>query len=382
MFKVVVEATPILPKPSGVGYHILSLLAALYELQEQENFQLGLSYQPSLKNWLKGNLSFPEVLADYPEIHLLPLPVRVLNIIARWPNNPVLGVLEQRFERPDIYHGTNYAVYPCRHSLNVLNLYDLTFLRYPQYVTAVVRTYRQRVQQCLEWTDLIITSAESSKQEIIEFLKIPEDKIWVTPLASRYSHSAPEKKHDPKPSSLSDAPYILFVSTLEPRKNVRTLIKAFNILKTSRKLDHQLVLVGQKGWQFGPIFDAIQASPWRDHIHHLGYLSDREVAACYSHADVFAYPSIYEGFGLPVLEAMTLGCPVVTSNTSSLPEVAGDAALLVTPTDAEELAAALERVIMDRSLRESLIEKGYRQASQFSWTRTAKLTLDAYRSIL
>jgi len=382
MFKVVVEATPILPKPSGVGYHILSLLAALYELQEQENFQLGLSYQPSLKNWLKGNLSVPQDLADYPEIHVLPLPVRVLNMIARWPNNPILEVLEQRFERPDIYHGTNYAVYPCRHSLNVLNLYDLTFLRYPQYVTAVVRTYRQRVQQCLEWTDLIITSAESSKQEIIEFLKIPEDKIWVTPLASRYSHSVPEKIRYPKPNSLSDAPYILFVSTLEPRKNVLTLIEAFTILKTSKKLDHQLVLVGQKGWQFGPIFDAIQSSPWRDHIHHLGYLSDREVAACYCHADVFAYPSIYEGFGLPVLEAMTLGCPVVTSTTSSLPEVAGDAALLVTPTDAEELAAALERIIIDRSLRQSLIDKGYRQASQFSWTRTAKLTLDAYRSIL
>jgi hypothetical protein len=117
MFKVVVEATPILPKPSGVGYHILSLLAALYELQEQENFQLGLSYQPSLKNWLKGNLSVPQVLADYPEIQLLPLPVRVLNMIARWPNNPILGALEQRFEGPDIYHGTNYAVYPCRQDL-------------------------------------------------------------------------------------------------------------------------------------------------------------------------------------------------------------------------------------------------------------------------
>jgi glycosyltransferase involved in cell wall biosynthesis len=143
-----------------------------------------------------------------------------------------------------------------------------------------------------------------------------------------------------------------------------------------------LVLVGQKGWQVGPVFEAIHSSPWRNHSHYLGYLSDHKVATYYSQADVFAYPSLYEGFGLPVLEAMTLGCPVVSSNTSSLPEVAGDAALLVNPHSVEELAGALERVISDRTLRQSLIEKGYQQAAKFSWTNTAKATLEAYRSIL
>ncbi|WP_263970717.1 glycosyltransferase family 4 protein [Leptolyngbya sp. KIOST-1] len=181
---------------------------------------------------------------------------------------------------------------------------------------------------------------------------------------------------------LGDRPYILFVSTLEPRKNVVRLIQAFDQLKTQHQINHQLVLVGQKGWQFEPIFEAIAASPWRHHIRHLDYLSDAEVAYCYQNADVFAYPSLYEGFGLPVLEAMTLGCPVVTANTSSLPEVAGDAALMVDPTSVEELAEALGRVIGDRALRQTLIERGYQQADQFSWTRTAKSTLAAYRSLL
>lgn len=388
--RVVVDATPVLPKPSGVGLYVLNLLAALRSLQAAEGFSLGVAYQPSLKNWLKGNLTLPETLATFEDVAVLPLPVRVLNVLANLPNNPVLGQLEQRFGRPEIYHGTNYAVYPCRHSRRVMTIYDLSFLRYPDYVTAVVRTYGQRVRQCLGWTDLVVTISESSKRDIVELLGVPAERVWVTPLASRYAADTQGGSGAMRAVDLGDAgtercahrPYILFVSTLEPRKNVVRLIKAFNQLKTDRKIDHQLVLVGQKGWQYQPIFEAIAASPWRHHIRHLDYLSDAEVAYCYAQADVFAYPSLYEGFGLPVLEAMTLGCPVVTANTSSLPEVAGNAALLVDPVREDELAAALWRVIDDRALRQSLIDRGYQQSAQFSWTRTAQATLGAYRSLL
>jgi glycosyltransferase involved in cell wall biosynthesis len=160
------------------------------------------------------------------------------------------------------------------------------------------------------------------------------------------------------------------------------LIQAFNRLKADLKVEHHLVLIGQPGWQYGPILREIAASPWRNCIHRLGYLSDKMTALFYQHADVFAYPSFYEGFGLPVLEAMTLGCPVVTSNTSSLPEVVGDAALMVNPDDGEDLAAALGRVIGDRPLRQTLIERGRTRAAQFSWERTALETLKAYRSLL
>ncbi|MBD2109761.1 glycosyltransferase family 1 protein [Nodosilinea sp. FACHB-13] len=382
MFKVVVDATPVLPKPSGVGLYVLNLLWALRSLQSTENFSLGVAYQPSLKNWLRGNLALPEALAVYNNVAVLPLPVRLLNLLAQAPRNPILGQLEHRFGQPDVYHGTNYAVYPCRHSQRVMTIYDLSFLRYPEYVTAVVRTYSQRVRQCLDWTDLVVTISESSKRDIVELLGVPPELVWVTPLASRYADDAQASSDVVEAVDLGDRPYILFVSTLEPRKNVVRLIQVFDRLKTQHKIDHQLVLVGQKGWQFEPIFEAIAASPWRHHIRHLDYLSDAEVAYCYQNADVFAYPSLYEGFGLPVLEAMTLGCPVVTANTSSLPEVAGDAALLIDPTSVEDLAEALERVVGDRPLRQTMIAKGYQQAAQFSWTRTAKSTLAAYRSLL
>lgn len=361
---------------------MLNLLWALRSLQATENFSIGVAYQPSLKNWLRGNLALPEALEVYDDVAVLPLPVRLLNLLAQTPKNPILGQLEHRFGQPDVYHGTNYAVYPCRHSQRVMTIYDLSFLRYPEYVTAVVRTYSQRVRQCLDWTDLVVTISESSKRDIVELLGVPPELVWVTPLASRYADDAQAISYVVKAVDLGDRPYILFVSTLEPRKNVVRLIQAFDRLKTQHQIDHQLVLVGQKGWQFEPIFEAIAASPWRHHIRHLDYLSDAEVAYCYQNADVFAYPSLYEGFGLPVLEAMTLGCPVVTANTSSLPEVAGDAALLVDPTSVEGLAEALKRVVGDRSSRQTMIAKGHQQAAQFSWSRTAKSTLAAYRSLL
>ncbi len=381
--KVIVEATPILPKPSGVALYVINLLAALQQLQESEGFELGISYQPSLKNWLRGNLAVPEVLSDHSNITVLPLPLRLLNLLESIPGKPLIGSLEHRFGKPDIYHGTNYAVYPCRHSLRIMTIYDLTFIRYPDYVTAVVRTYKQRVKQCLDWTDLVITISESSKQDIVNFLGVAPERVKVTPLASRYAVDALNRSPIAGEAvNLGDRPYILFVSTLEPRKNIIGLVKAFNLLKSTQHLPHQLVLVGQKGWQVQPILQAIESSPWRNHIRHLDYLSDAQVAYCYQNADVFAYPSLYEGFGLPVLEAMTLGCPVVTANTSSLPEVAGDAAILVDPQNPEELAAALGLVIGDPALRHSLIDKGYRQAAKFSWTDTAKSTLEAYRSIL
>jgi glycosyltransferase involved in cell wall biosynthesis len=313
---------------------------------------------------------------------LTPLPARLINLLAVIPNNLLLERVEERFQKPDIYHGTNYAVYPCRHSLRVMNIYDLSFIRNPEYVTSIVRTYVQRVNQCLLWTDLVVTISESSKRDIVEFLGVPPERIWVTPLASRYASDTQGGNREMQAVDLGDRPFILFVSTLEPRKNVVRLIQAFDQLKTDRRIDHQLVLVGQKGWQFEPIFEAIAASPWQHHIRHLDYLSDAEVAYCYAQADVFAYPSLYEGFGLPVLEAMTLGCPVVTSNTSSLPEVAGNAALLVDPTSVGDLAEALGQVIGDRTLRQSLIDRGYRQAAEFSWSRTAQATLSAYRSLL
>ncbi len=382
MFKITIDATPITPKPSGVGYYVANLIHALYALQKIENFQLTIVYQPSLKNWLRRDLSFPSELSHYFNLSLLPLPVRLYNLLVASSFQPGLTYFEQYLGNPDLVHGTNYSVYPCKQSLKVMNIYDLSFLKYPQYTDAVVKAYHQQIQRNLQWIDLVLTISESSKKDIVDYLEVEPNKVAVTPLASRYlSYHVAEELEEAVNYDFS-RPYLLFVSTLEPRKNIVTLINAFNYLKQKYKIEHNLILIGQKGWDYKPIFQEIASSPYQECIYHLDYLPDELVALFYTNAEVFVYPSYYEGFGLPVLEAMTLGAPVVTSNTSSLPEVAGEAAILIDPNNVISLAEAILNIISDRTLRSNLISMGKKQAKLYSWERTAKETLNAYWSLL
>ncbi|MBE9166024.1 glycosyltransferase family 4 protein [Pleurocapsales cyanobacterium LEGE 06147] len=386
MLKIVVDATPVEPKPSGVGFYVANLICALDALQAAEDFQLGIVYQPGFKKWLRGDLSFPGSLKQYSPRHILPLPVRISDLLLALSWQPSLSYFEKYFGSPDILHGTNYSVYPCRNSLKVMNIYDLTFIKYPNYIDSVVKTYTEKIKRCLQWTDLILTISESSKKDIIEYLQVEPEKIHVTPLASRYhpDYLSRELAEELEKQAKYDfsKPYLLLVSTIEPRKNINTIIKAFNFLKEKYKIEHQLILIGRKGWSYESIFTAIATSPWKDEIHHLDYLSNDLVALFYSKADVFVYPSHYEGFGLPVLEAMTLGAPVVTAKTSSLPEVTGDAAILIEPNDFVQLAEAILKVINDSQLRDELINKGRERANFFSWERTAKETLKAYKTLI
>lgn len=384
---VVVDATAIQQKPSGVGLYVANLINSLHQLQDQENFQLGISYQPGFKSWLRGNLTVPELIKQYDNIHILPLPVKLSNLFISLSPNPLISnYFERCFGHPDIIQGTNYSVYCCKNSKSILNIYDLSFIKYPEYTDAVVKTYTQRLKHCLKWTDLVITISESSKQDIVKYLAVDPKKIYVTPLASRYYPEYLATKPIDKIVNSTDYnfsnPYLLFVSTIEPRKNIINLITAFNYLKQHHKIKQHLVLIGQKGWNYEPIFAAIEASPSKSQIHHLNYLSDELVALFYARADAFVYPSYYEGFGLPVLEAMTLGAPVITSNTSSLPEVAGDAALFINPDDSMQLADAILQVISNSKLRNELIQKGKEQAKLFSWKRTAQETIKAYQLLL
>ncbi|MDZ8227142.1 glycosyltransferase family 1 protein [Nostoc sp. ChiVER01] len=386
MLKVVVDATPVDSKPSGVGFYVANLICALDILQKEENFQLGIVYQPGLKNWLRGEFSLPESFQDYSQQYLLPLPVRISNLLLALAFKPSLSYFEKYFGFPDILHGTNYSVYPCQNSLKVMNIYDLTFIKYHNYVDSVVKTYTKKIKRCLQWTDLVLTISESSKKDIIEYLEVDPKKIYVTPLASRYYPNYLSQKVaqalEKQANYDFSKPYLLFVSTIEPRKNINNIITAFNFLKEKYKIEHQLILIGKKGWNYEPIFAAIENSPWANQIHHLNYLSNELVALFYSKADVFVYPSHYEGFGLPVLEAMTLGAPVISSNTSSIPEVTGDAAILVDPNNPIQLGEAILKVISDSQVRQELINKGKARAKLFSWERTAKETLNAYRTII
>lgn len=381
MLKVVVDATPITKKPSGVGLYVANLINYL---AQEKTVELGIFYQPTLQKWLQRDLSLPDFLEKERSQSsvVFPFPVRLSNWVLN--NTPRLFpyLLDSSLQSYDLFHGTNFSVYPDRHTRKVMTLYDLTFLRYPQYIDRVVARYNQKVRKCLQWTDTVVAISESTKEEAVKYLGIDPQKIWVTPLASRYSRDylagIDTNALQQQVTYDFSQPYLLFVSTIEPRKNIVTLIEAFNHLKKQRRIEHNLVLIGGKGWRYEPIFEAIVRSPYSKDIYHLDYLSDDLVALFYKLATAFVYPSFYEGFGLPVLEAMTLGTPVVCANTSSLPEVAGDAAIFVDPHQPLELAEAIYQIVNSSLLRDRLIQQGYQQSAKFSWATTAQKTVEAY----
>jgi glycosyltransferase involved in cell wall biosynthesis len=177
-------------------------------------------------------------------------------------------------------------------------------------------------------------------------------------------------------------PYILYVGSIEPRKNLPRLLVAYAHLRRRGSTRWRLVVAGPRKWKSGPVYDAVARLELAEHVHFAGFVPEADLPALYNGADLFAFPSLYEGFGLPVLEAMACGTPVVTANTSSLPEVAGAAALLVDPSDVEEIAGALRRVLEDPALARDLRERGLARAAQFSWERTARATVAVYEKVL
>ena len=390
--KVCIDVTPIEKYLTGVGFYVLKLALTLQSLQISSSFQMGIAYQPRFFDWLRRRKYFPAPISQhlnkFSSCEYVDIPVRISNLFSKYSPDFLSYYLSHK-DSPDILHGTNYSVWPWPNCRKVVSVYDLSFMRYPEYSNSVSRLYVEQIRRCLEYVDLILTISHSTKQDIAHYLDISPDKIFVTPLASRYecaeANNNPISSEDPELSILkkiSPKPYFLFTGTLEPRKNIPMLIRAFSALKSKYKVDHQLLLVGRKGWKYEPVFKAIEDSICADEIHYLNYLSNQALMHLYQQAEAFIYPSYFEGFGLPVLEAMSLGCPVITSNTSSLPEVAGNAAILTSPTEMDELIDAMHKNIDSQGKRQTLISLGYKQASKFSWQNTAYETLAAYRSIL
>lgn len=382
--RILIDATPISPQPSGIGLLVVNLISELQKLQVDHQFEIQSLCPTSLKGWIRRKTDLPTWLEHVPNPAYMPHPEKLIKLLITKNNilSPFLK-FDRYFDNPDVIHGTNYAVYPFQKGRHIMSIYDLSFIRYPHYTTHIIRTFADRVKTCLQWTDAVITISESSKRDIVHYLGVDPEVIYVTPCSSRYTPDYLDRLDvDALAQSCSydvSKPYLLFVSTIEPRKNVTALIQAFNYLKEKHKIPHDLLLVGAKGWLYEPIFEEIGQSPWRQSIYHLDYISDELLALLYRQAEALVYPSHYEGFGLPVLEAMTLGAPVITSWTSSLPEVAGDAALLIDPDEPLDLAEAIMKVISDSDLREQLVQRGRERAERFSWQKMALETLKAYR---
>jgi glycosyltransferase involved in cell wall biosynthesis len=230
--------------------------------------------------------------------------------------------------------------------------------------------------------DIIIAVSYSTKRDIINYFEIKEEKIKVVypGVESRFRPIRNIKEYRLRNNLPSKM--ILNVGTLEPRKNVVTLIKAFKKLRKLGFKNYKLVIAGDKGWLYKPIFDEIKSSGLQKEVLFLGCVKDEDLPILYNCADVFVYPSFYEGFGFPPLEAMACGIPVITSNTSSLPEVVDNAGIMVDPDDVNSLCNAMYNVLKDKELWHQMSKKGLERAKLFSWKETAKKILEIYDEVL
>ena len=293
--------------------------------------------------------------------------------------------LELLRERADLLHALGFVSPFAWRGKAVVTVYDLSFLRFPEVFNRSNRFYLGTfTPRSLRRADRVITISESTRQDVIDLCGVAPERVTPILLAAdeRFTPASPEAVAAFRERHGLPERYILYMGTLEPRKNVETLVKAYARLREQGSDDHILVLAGGKGWQYDSIFEQVRALGLTDSVRFPGFVPADEQALWYSSATVFAFPSRYEGFGLPLLEAMACGTPVVSSWASSLPEVVGDAGLLVDPSDADGLCGALRTLMEDEPQRQAFAAAGLVRARTFSWQRMASETVQVYREVL
>jgi len=309
-------------------------------------------------------------------------------------HQPIIRILWEQFIQPfalsrdciDLLHALAFAG-PLAISIPwIVTVFDLSFMRYPQLFNASNRIYLTwAVRQSARRADRVIVISESTKRDLAQMFGAREDKIVVVYCGADPSFAPSQDKikiNQFRQERNLPEKMILHVGTIEPRKNIPRLIRAFARAKRAAHLPHRLVLVGARGWKYSEVDSVIEQEQIASDVIFAGYVPQDELPLWYQAADLFTYPSLYEGFGLPPLAAMASGVPVITSNASSLPEVVGDAALQVSPDDEPALADAIVRAATDKSLREQMIERGIQQSKKFSWERAGRETVALYRTVL
>jgi glycosyltransferase involved in cell wall biosynthesis len=354
---------------TGVGTYTFELAQALASATPQDEFQL-ISPLPFAS----------PVLAETPPANLQLIYSRPNVLQRRWWT---IGLPSYLRNHPlDLFHGTNYEA-PLRGSCPaVITIHDLSLLLHSStHEARAVRRARLLLPLMARVAKAIITPSEQIKSEVCEHLRILPDKVFATPLAPRSIFkpaSRAETAATRRRLGIGDD-FLLFVGTVEPRKNLSTLIKAFEEVFRTTDLRPQLVVAGQVGWKSDELLSQLERSPAREHIKQIGFVSDEDLRALYSSCSAFVYPSIYEGFGLPPLEAMACGAPVVASRVPSTNE---SVARVTSATDYRDLAQIVVELLSDQQLRRSLSERGLKHARGFSWARTAALTREAYSRAL
>ena len=369
--RIGLDGYPLAEPRTGVGHYTLELARALALIAPSDRFEL-VSPAPfsssALEEINQANLS------NLRAVHLKTSRIRG----HWWAVGLPLYVTKARF---DLFHGTNFEV-PFWNRHSVVTIHDLSALLHREkHRDSLARRARLRLPIVAKLARKIITPTESVKREVCEHLRVKANKVIAIPSAARQSfRPVPSEQtvETRKRLAIEDG-FLLFVGTLEPRKNLLTLLKAFDQIVRQTSLRPQLVITGGEGWLMDETFSFIKHSGIGDRLRLTGYLGDEELRALYSSCRIFVYPSLYEGFGLPPLEAMACGAPVIAGRVAALQEVLGSAARLFDPLNVEALAGSIVELMENDEERRRMVSNGLKHAAKFSWAETARRTLNVYR---
>jgi glycosyltransferase involved in cell wall biosynthesis len=366
----------------GAGRYIINLVRNLLEIDNKNTYVLTGRYTSTEYLEIAYNLK-KDFENNKIELKFYRTPQKKLDLWNRFKFPPIefLGF------KADILHCPDYLIPPTLNKNIVLTIHDLAFIRFPEFnFDWFVKKYTREVKKNAQISKKIIADSKSTKNDIVKFFKIDPLRIGVVYLAAdSIFKKLPEKEIDrsvPKEYKINKK-YILSVGTIEPRKNFITLIKAFNLIKQKKTgTDYNLVIAGRTGWKSEATYEEREKSPYREDILFSGRVPDQDLVQIYNQAELFVYPSLFEGFGLPPLEAMSCGLPVIASDTSSLKEVIGNAGILVTAGDESKLKKQILHVLENEEIKEELKGKSLIRAKKFSWEETAQKTINLYYEII
>ena len=376
--KIAIDYTAAYQQGAGIGRYVRQLIEALGKLDSTHHYRFFVAGATVLQLQ-------EQITAFDPDIDWNPTRLSPRWLTRIWYRMRIPLPIEAFVGRVDLFHATDFVLPPhLPWTKTLLTVHDLSFVRVPEATPPLLKAYLDVVvPQSARRASHILADSSATKADLMALYGISEDKITVllSGVDERFQHDKSQDAQLRAKYQIGNRPYIISVGTVQPRKNYVRLVEALQTIRT-RGYDMDLVIAGGHGWLDGPLYRAIDEKEIADHVHLIGFAHEGDLPGLYSGAVCVAFPSLYEGFGFPVLEGMACGVPVLTSNVSSLPEVAGDAALTVDPYDTEEISETLHRIITDDVLRAKMIEAGYQQASRFTWEAAARHLLEVYDQVL
>lgn len=377
--RIGIDVTSAITQGGGIGRYTRELVQALNKANKQFEFAFFSAKPPD-------ELQVKNQLPSGPKIGYFPTKISERWLYRLWYRLR-LPLSIQRFIGPiDLFHSPDFVLPPISGNIpSLLTVHDLSFVHFPEAFTPALNNYLQRVVPwSIERATHVMADSEATRRDLVDLWEVPPEKVTVlySGVSNRFKPITDDKRLRAlrRKYELGDEPYLFSVGTVQPRKNYQMLIRAFKDI--AHRIPQSLFIAGGRGWLYEEILAEVNQLGLTDRVRFLGFVDDEDLPGLYSNADLFLFPSLYEGFGLPLLEAMACGVAVISSNSSSLPEVLGEAGLALDPNDIEAWSRSMLTLLEDSSRKTTFVARGFMQVRGYTWERSAVQLLEKYQDLL